>query len=168
MVAKSRLPHILIQTQHDMHSIQLGEIEQQHRDAETRLLIAIKSIEVIDENNHGPPHGEKTQPHFAAIAAAARCQRAQFIGTPRISFAGDAEQSLNPFFNITRICAAHRLDCGVSEWFPELAEMLAQPVANQPGAAIGGKNFAGISREHTDSLLRIRARKTAVFDKAEQ
>ena len=46
--------------------------------------------------------------------------------------------------------------------------MLAQPVANKPGAALGREDVAWICREHTHGLLWIRTRQPAVLDEAQQ
>ena len=70
VVAKGRLPDILIQAQHHMHAFHFSQIQQQRGNLQPSVRIAVKGVQVIDQHHDRAPGGQQSQEALAAFRIA--------------------------------------------------------------------------------------------------
>ena len=163
MRGERALPDILIQAEHDIHTFQFGQFQQHRGNAQPGLVLAVKAVQMIYEQHHGPPQGDKPEPpHKGRLRAAGKHDNG-FQRSHR-AVMRCREESVHPAIHGTGI--RQRL-CQLDQGLAQLRVVRVQPVAYHPGLGPRLKQVRRISREHADRLLLVRARQAAIADQLE-
>jgi hypothetical protein len=163
VVAEGGLPHVLIQTEHDMHAVHFRHVEQEGGDPQPRFGIAVIGIKVIHQQHNGPPQAEKAQPSDGAFIGFISGERAQHGHPGHAAIQRVIEHGIHPGFECRRD-GGHALHRLLGHGLAQLAIKAPHPLADQACAAAGIKDLDGIATEHAQCLLGVGAWEGAIFD----